>query len=53
MSAPDLAGLRFGAWTILAVDPLGRRAACRCACGRVQQVALSARRAALDWRPGR
>ena len=42
MIAPDLAGRRFGSWTILAVDPTGKRVACRCVCGRVQQVAVAA-----------
>ena len=42
MSAPDLAGRRFGSWTVLGADPTGKRIVCRCACGRVRQVALAA-----------
>jgi hypothetical protein len=43
MSAPDdLAGRSFGAWTVLAIDAVGKRAACRCKCGAVRQVAITA-----------
>jgi hypothetical protein len=44
MSAPDLAGRRFGSWTALGTDPTGKRVACRCACGAVRQVAIEALR---------
>ena len=42
MSAPDVAGWRFGFWTVLGFDSSGKRAVCRCACGRVLQVTVTA-----------
>jgi hypothetical protein len=41
-AAADFGGRRFGFWVALGADPTGKRIACRCACGRVQQVALAA-----------
>jgi hypothetical protein len=29
---------RFGSWTLLSIDALGKRALCRCACGAVREV---------------
>jgi hypothetical protein len=39
---PAEAPVRFGRWTILAVDATRNRAAARCACGQVRQLAIEA-----------
>jgi len=37
-------GTPFAAWTVVSIDPTGKRAACRCICGRVQVIAIEALR---------
>jgi hypothetical protein len=36
------AGQRFGSWEVLSADVTGKRIACRCSCGQVRVVAVSA-----------
>jgi hypothetical protein len=38
------AGTSFAAWTIVSTDPTGKRATCRCVCGRMQIIAIEALR---------
>jgi hypothetical protein len=38
----DLVGKHFAAWTVLSADGTGKRAGCRCVCGRVQVIAVDA-----------
>jgi hypothetical protein len=38
----DVTGKQFGSWTVLSIDPGGKRAGCRCACGRLQAVSVEA-----------
>ena len=35
-------GKSFGSWTVINADATGKRAACRCVCGRVQVIAVDA-----------
>jgi hypothetical protein len=35
-------GKSFGSWTVMNADATGKRAACRCVCGRVQVIAVEA-----------
>ena len=39
---PVAIDMKFGAWTVLGVDPAGRRATCRCACGTVRIISIEA-----------
>lgn len=36
------AGVRFGNWTVLSVDPSARRTSCLCRCARTRQVTFNA-----------
>ncbi len=33
---------KFGAWVVIGIDAAGKRAGCRCACGRVQTISVAA-----------
>jgi len=35
-------GARFGAWTLIGIDPLGKRITARCDCGAIWQLGIGA-----------